>query len=79
MEFNFEIGTVPPGWSRDCGAPRIINGDFKHGPMAAISPGMAIPLSCDFAPDTLCAYTFHYDQRHKVKAWIDWFMTEYDE
>jgi len=76
--FDWEIGKVPEGWSCEHGAPRVINGDFSRGPMAAVMP----PFT--FCPngavsDTLCVYQFHYDQRHKVKAWLDWFMKEFDE
>jgi hypothetical protein len=73
-DFNWEIGTVPKGWKREYGV-RVQNGDFKHGPMAAISPGL-IPPCEPIEFDTLCIVQFHYDQRFKVKAWLNWFSKE---
>ena len=76
--FDWEIGTVPEGWVRAYGAPSVINGDFRDGPMAAMMPPLYPPCAGGLY-DNLCGYQFHYGQRHKVKAWLDWFMKEYDE
>jgi len=76
--FDWNIGEVPEGWSREHGAPRVINGDFAGGAMAAVMSPPTPPCAGGVA-DNLCGYQFHYDQRHKVKAWLDWFIKEYDE
>ena len=76
--FNWEIGEVPEGWSRDGGRPLLYNASFDAGPWAAMGPPAVIVTGYDMA-DNLCTYQFHYEQRHKVRAWLDWFMTEFDE
>ena len=76
--FNWEIGEVPEGWDRSGGAPRGINFDFAKGPWAAMLPPAA-PYPGGVVDCNLCAYQFHYDQRVKVKIWLDWFMKEFDE
>jgi len=76
--FDWNIGEVPEGWSREHGAPRVINGDFSRGAMAAVMPPITFCPN-GALPGTLCTYQFHYSQRHKVKAWLDWFMKEFDE
>lgn len=76
-EFNFNIGEVPEHWQRKYGA-RVINGDFKYGPMAQLEEGFRFDDFSGAMPATFCAYRFHYEQRRKVKAWIDWYMKEYE-
>lgn len=76
-EFKWEIGTVPPAWELGVGAPRVINGDFKYGPMAAVQPPL-LPFGVD-VPSTICMYQFHYDQRHKVQAWLRWFLASKED
>jgi hypothetical protein len=76
--FDWEIGQIPKGWVRDYGAPRVVNGDFRAGVMAAVCPPPHPPRSGG-APADLCMYQFHYDQRVKVRIWLDWFVKECDE
>ena len=78
MIFDWEIGEVPPGWLRGHGAPQVINGDFSRGSMAAVIPPPRLTYGGECS-DNLCAHHFQYNQRHKVRAWLDWFMKEYDE
>lgn len=77
--FDWDIGQVPAGWIRKYGVPHVINGDFGGGPMAAMFPPPLPPVPGGIVSDRVCGYQFHYDQRHKVKAWLDWFIKEYDE
>ena len=75
--FNWEIGKVPEGWEK-ANIVRVFNGDFRHGPCAAVEPVFyEFPIGVD--PNVLRTYRFYYEQRHKVRAWVDWFMKEYDE
>jgi hypothetical protein len=75
-EFNWEIGTVPSGWKPEYGV-QLRNGDFARGQWASITPGLIPPGEpVDF--DTLVYVRFHYDQRVKVKAWLNWFTNEQD-
>ena len=78
MSFTFEIGQVPKGWSREYGV-RIINGHFDAGPRAGLRDGRARPFDSYAELDDVAYVVFVREEREKVKAWIDWYMTEYDE
>jgi hypothetical protein len=75
--FNFEIGRVPEGWEV-ADWVHVINGDFAHGPRASIQPMFDDYGWSNRNFGRICAYMFFEDEAPKVRAWVDWFMKEYE-
>jgi hypothetical protein len=75
--FDFEIGQVPEGWQA-ADRVHVTNGDFAHGPRASVEP-MFDDYSAAFMNfGRICWYVFFEDEAPKVRAWVDWFMKEYE-
>jgi len=76
--FNWDIGDVPDDW-KDAVSVRVMNGDFRGGIRAAVEPIFDISPWTSFDAQHINYRMFYEHEAEKVKAWIDWFMKEYDE
>jgi hypothetical protein len=71
---KLEPGFVPDGWKRG-DLLQFVNGDFRYGPMAAVSRSFLFldPFEnahLDFA------IRFHHLEAKRVQAWLRWWHEE---
>jgi len=73
---KLEPGVVPDGWKR--GEPlRVINGDFKYGPIAAVSRDFKFIFGPeDFSPTLEFSVRFHCSESNRIDAWLRWWNGE---